>query len=241
MVVRVGAAPAVERLAAGVADRVDLAVLAHHLQMPVDGRQADVLTALPQLGMNLLRTAEAGKPVQHSRQRLRLPGAADPGATGGRRRRGLRRTHTRTVAARRSSGRVRRTAYSAGTSVIRSAEVSIPARQTDLAMILCGSTRSRYFAAIWVISSSRPSDRVVGWRPEREELVVADDQLVLVRLTPRVGQVGDLRAGHVADHLGQVEHPVGLGDLVADQRPASPSPAGCSARSRCTGRCRGCG
>jgi len=46
VVMRVTAAPAVERLAAGVPDRVYLAVLAQHLEVPVDGGQAHVLTAM---------------------------------------------------------------------------------------------------------------------------------------------------------------------------------------------------
>jgi hypothetical protein len=56
---RVAAAPAVQGLAAGVPDGVDLAVLAQHLQVAVDGRQADVLAAAAQLSMDLLGAAEA--------------------------------------------------------------------------------------------------------------------------------------------------------------------------------------
>jgi hypothetical protein len=60
MVVGVALAPAVQRLAVRVADRVDLAVLAQHLQVPVDGGQADVLAALAQFRVDLLSAAEPG-------------------------------------------------------------------------------------------------------------------------------------------------------------------------------------
>jgi hypothetical protein len=43
-----------------VPDRVDLAVLAQHLQVPVDGGQADVLAALAQFRVDLLSAAEPG-------------------------------------------------------------------------------------------------------------------------------------------------------------------------------------
>ena len=56
---------------------------------------------------------------------------------------------------------------------------------------------------------------------QRQELVVAHAEVVLVRLAARVGQVGDLHAHHVADHLGQVEHPVRLGDLVQHPGPVA--------------------
>ena len=102
----------------------------------------------------------------------------------------------------------------------------MPARHTDRAMILVGSARSRYLAAMSVPSSSSPSDSVVGLQAEREELVVAHDQVVLLGLPPRVGQVGDLGAHHVADHLGQVEDPVRLGDLVEHPRPVAGLAAG---------------
>ena len=49
---------------------------------------------------------------------------------------------------------------------------------------------------------------------QRQELVVPHDEVVLLRLDPRVRQVRDLHAHHVAHHLGQVEHAVGFGDLV---------------------------
>jgi hypothetical protein len=73
-VVMVHAAPAlpVERLAVGVADGVDAALLAEHLQVPVDGGQPDLLSLAPQLGVDLLCAAEAGQGLQRGRQRLRL-------------------------------------------------------------------------------------------------------------------------------------------------------------------------
>ena len=98
VVVGVALAPAVQRLPAGVPDRVHLAVLAEHLQVPVDGGQADVLATLAQLGMDLLGAAEPGQPVQDRRQRLSLPGPAHPGAAQRTRSR-HRRHHTRTLAA----------------------------------------------------------------------------------------------------------------------------------------------
>ncbi len=48
--------------------------------MPVDGGQADRLPALPQLSVDLLGAAEPGQPVKDGRDRLGLPGAANPGA-----------------------------------------------------------------------------------------------------------------------------------------------------------------
>jgi hypothetical protein len=63
MVMGVALASAIESLAAGVADGVYPAVLAEHLQMPVDSREADVLASAAQLGMNLLRAAEPREPV----------------------------------------------------------------------------------------------------------------------------------------------------------------------------------
>ncbi len=53
---------------------------------------------------------------------------------------------------------------------------------------------------------------------ERQEPVVADDQVVLLGLHPRVGQVRHRDPGQLADQLGQVAHPVALGDLVEDHR-----------------------
>src|ERR1022692_1845818 len=80
MVMAVSAALAVERLAAGVADRVDPAVFAEYLQVPVNGSQPDVLAPAAQLSVDLLGAAETRQAVQHERQRLGLPG---PAATGG--------------------------------------------------------------------------------------------------------------------------------------------------------------
>ena len=59
MVMGVATALAVERLAAGVPDRVDPAVFAEHLKVPVDGGQADMLATGAQLGMDLLSAAES--------------------------------------------------------------------------------------------------------------------------------------------------------------------------------------
>ena len=74
VVVHAGAALAVERLAAGITDGVDVALLAEHLQVPVDGGQADVLALAPQLGVDVLGAAEARQGGQRGGQRLRLPG-----------------------------------------------------------------------------------------------------------------------------------------------------------------------
>ena len=83
-VVVVHARPAlpVERLAAGVADGVDAALLAERLQVAVDGGEPDVLALAPQLRVDLLGAAEAGQALQRGRQGLRLPGPARPGAPG---------------------------------------------------------------------------------------------------------------------------------------------------------------
>ncbi len=43
VMVGIGAAPPVQRLAGRARNGVDLAVFAEHLEVPVDGRQADVL------------------------------------------------------------------------------------------------------------------------------------------------------------------------------------------------------
>ncbi len=67
VVMGAAAALAVEGLPAGVPDRVEGAILAEHLQVPVDGGQADMLAAVTQLGMDLLRAAEPGQPVEHRR------------------------------------------------------------------------------------------------------------------------------------------------------------------------------
>ena len=81
----------------------------------------------------------------------------------------------------------------------------MPAFQTERAMILERSARLAYLPAISVPSSSSPSDSVVGLQAQFEELVVADHQVVFLGLAARVGQVGDLGAHHVTDHLGQVQ------------------------------------
>ena len=80
MVVSVGLAAAVQDLAGRVPDRVDPARLAEHLQVPVHGRQADLLTPVAQFGVDLLGAAEPGEAIKHGGNRLGLPGAPDPGA-----------------------------------------------------------------------------------------------------------------------------------------------------------------
>src|SRR6516164_8059968 len=79
VVVDAGPALPVERLAAGVADRVDAALLTERLQVPVDSGQPDVLAGPPQLRVDLLGAAEARQPLQRRRQGLRLPGPPGPG------------------------------------------------------------------------------------------------------------------------------------------------------------------
>src|SRR5262249_56185522 len=101
MMVGLAAAPPVEDLPARVPDRVQLAVLAEHLQVPVDGGQADVLAAAPQFRVDLLGAVEAGQAGQHGRERLGLPGAAYPGPPAPRG--GGGSGHVRTVAAGRAS------------------------------------------------------------------------------------------------------------------------------------------
>jgi hypothetical protein len=116
MVVGAGLALPVQRLAAVVADGVDAAFLAEHLEVAVYGGQADVLAAPPQLGVDLLGTAEAGKVLKRRGKRrglLRPAHLGSPGGSGaafsrvgtatgwsfrGRFRQvGLRRGHNRTV------------------------------------------------------------------------------------------------------------------------------------------------
>lgn len=80
----VGTAAPVKRLAVCVPDGVDLAVVTQHLQMPVDGREPNVLAAPAQLSVDLLSAAESGQPVEHRDQRLGLPGPSDPRPAGGR-------------------------------------------------------------------------------------------------------------------------------------------------------------
>ncbi len=87
----IGAATPVQGLAARARDRVDLPVFTEHLQVPVHGRQADVLAPPAQFRVNLLGTAESGQPVKRGRQDFGLASAADPrAARGGRRPGGLR-------------------------------------------------------------------------------------------------------------------------------------------------------
>jgi len=64
-----GRALPVEDLAGRVADGVHVAVLGEHLQVAVDGGEADVLAPTPELGVNVLSAAEAGHARQRSRKR----------------------------------------------------------------------------------------------------------------------------------------------------------------------------
>jgi hypothetical protein len=129
--VMVGArrATAVERLAVLVADRVDRAVLAEHQEMTVDGRQADLLTAPAQLGVDVLRAAEPREILQSTGQRLGLPRAAHPGAPGR-----LWRPHLRKVAAfrRRAALPRRRLARPTAEAIGREAGVKVEAGQNSL-------------------------------------------------------------------------------------------------------------
>jgi len=59
----VAAAPAVQGLAGGTCYRIDLAVFAEDLKVPVNGSQADVLASSSQLSMDLLGAAEARQAV----------------------------------------------------------------------------------------------------------------------------------------------------------------------------------
>src|ERR1700722_160854 len=80
VVVPGGVALPVEGLTRRVADRVDHALLAHHLQVAVDGGEPDGLALTAQLGVDLLRAAEAGHAGERGRDGRRLLGAPPPGA-----------------------------------------------------------------------------------------------------------------------------------------------------------------
>ena len=56
----IGLAAPVQGLTARVPDRVHQAVGAEHLEVPVDGGQADVLALPAEFGVDLLRAAEPG-------------------------------------------------------------------------------------------------------------------------------------------------------------------------------------
>jgi hypothetical protein len=75
-----GVALPVQSLARRVADRVDRALLAEHLKVPVHGGEADGLTLAAQLSVDLLGAAEAGEAGERGRHGRRLPGAPHPGA-----------------------------------------------------------------------------------------------------------------------------------------------------------------
>src|SRR5579871_5083464 len=80
VVVPGGVALSVECLARGVADGVDRALLAEHLQVAVHGGEADGLALPTKLGVDLLRAAEAGHAGERSRDGRRLLGAPHPSA-----------------------------------------------------------------------------------------------------------------------------------------------------------------
>jgi hypothetical protein len=80
VVMGVGLAPAVQDFAARVPYRVDPARLAKRLQVPVNGREPDLLTPIPEFRVDLLSAAESGQPVEHRGDRFGLPGTPDPGA-----------------------------------------------------------------------------------------------------------------------------------------------------------------
>ena len=80
VVVPGGVALPVEGLARWIADRVDRALLAEYLQVAVHGGEADGLALPAQLGVDLLRAAEAGHAGERGRDGRRLLGAPHPGA-----------------------------------------------------------------------------------------------------------------------------------------------------------------
>ena len=125
-----------------------------------------------------------------------------------------------------SSGRDTVTTPVIGLS-IRSGEVSIPEFQVDRATIFVRSARCAYCRPISWVSFRRPSERVVGLRPKRQEAVTGHVQLVLGRLLARVRKVGDLDARELGEQLGEVADPVGLGDLVEDRDLLAAARAGC--------------
>src|SRR5215469_10388229 len=73
-----GSALPVQGLARRVTDRIDRALLAEHLQVPVHGGEAYGLTLPAKLGVDLLGAAEAGEAGQSRGDRRRLPGPAHP-------------------------------------------------------------------------------------------------------------------------------------------------------------------
>src|SRR3984885_4412767 len=79
VVVAGGAALPVQGLARRIADRVDDALLAEHLEVAVDGGEADGLALAAELGVDLLRAAEPGKTGQGAGNGGGLPRPAHPG------------------------------------------------------------------------------------------------------------------------------------------------------------------
>jgi hypothetical protein len=73
------AALPVEGLARGVADRVDRALLAEHLEVAVDGGEPDGLALTAQFGVDLLGAAEPGKAREGGGDDRGLPRPAYPG------------------------------------------------------------------------------------------------------------------------------------------------------------------
>jgi hypothetical protein len=78
-------------------------------------------------------------------------------------------------------------------------------------------------------------------KPEFEELLVADNQIVLGRFLARVRQPGDLRRRSWRIIFGQIAHPVGLGHLVEDLDLVAARRRIVRARSRCSAPNPGCG
>ncbi len=84
VVVMVFRAAPVDRFAGVGAQRVEHARGGHRLQRPVDGGQADVLAAPPQLVVQFLGRAEVVERVQQRRDRRPLPGRPHAGASASR-------------------------------------------------------------------------------------------------------------------------------------------------------------
>ena len=152
--------------------------------MPVDGRQARrAHRAAAARHESAATLQKPGRPSSTADSASDCPGAADPWCHGRRTAPGAAQdSHSHGSRPPAKLRPVRQTAYSAGTSLIRSAEVSIPARQTDRAMILLGSTRSRYLRGDLGDLLQQALGQRGRLQAEGEELVVADDQLVLLRL-----------------------------------------------------------
>ena len=103
----------------------------------------------------------------------------------------------------------------------------MPLRHTERATIFEVSTRSRYLLAIRRTSSSRPSERVVGLRPERQETLVLHDEVVLRRFLAGVRQHHDFCPRELRDQRCQVPHLVDFGRLVEHRHPLTLPREGC--------------